>query len=391
MSTIAITSSAMLVISLILAVAMAIAWASFGRPRHALSWSIAYLLYCGEIIASIVIDVAPALRFVAGPLELICVLTPAVLVVIGARQRIALPSQARRLTVIGVLAFAVIEFLYWIPYPVPALSSAGSAFTACMLPLAIKAIMPRARHPDPAEWAAIGALAVFTIFEVVLVSADVARATYPGDPRLRALYHGVYLIGLTPVFVANGIAAILLLASDLAARLRALAANDPLTGVLNRRGFHEAALRAVANGRRYRQAVAVVLADIDHFKSINDRFGHTAGDKTLHFISGRLAKGLRKGDLVGRIGGEEFALLLVNSDAEQAAEAVDRIRMEIAAGFLEDGAPVPVTASFGVALVAAGSSSAEEMLAEALDQADRALYESKVRGRNRTTMAFAEA
>jgi diguanylate cyclase (GGDEF)-like protein len=226
---------------------------------------------------------------------------------------------------------------------------------------------------------------------VVLVSADVARATYPGDPRLRALYHGVYLIGLTPVFVANGIAAILLLASDLAARLRALAANDPLTGVLNRRGFHEAALRAVANGRRYRQAVAVVLADIDHFKSINDRFGHTAGDKTLHFISGRLAKGLRKGDLVGRIGGEEFALLLVNSDAEQAAEAVDRIRMEIAAGFLEDGAPVPVTASFGVALVAAGSSSAEEMLAEALDQADRALYESKVRGRNRTTMAFAEA
>jgi diguanylate cyclase (GGDEF)-like protein len=386
-----ITSSTMFVISLILAMAMAIAWVCFGRPKHALSWSIAYLLYGGEVVASVTGHALPQAQGIAWPLELSCILAPVVLVVMGARQRAGLPSRARLLGGIAVTVFLAAEIVDNLPFPTKGLSAVGSAFAAVLLPFAVIAIAPQGRRPDPAEWAAIASLVLFALFELLLVVANIARLVNPENEGFRQLYHGLYLIGLTPVFVANGIAAILLLASDLAAQLRALAANDPLTGVLNRRGFHEAALRAVANGRRYRQAIAVVLADIDHFKSINDRFGHTAGDRTLHFISARLAKGLRKGDLVGRIGGEEFALLLVNSDADQAAEAVDRIRMEIASGFLEDGAPVPVTASFGVALVMPTGPSAEEMLAEALDQADRALYESKVRGRNRTTLAYVEA
>ena len=126
------------------------------------------------------------------------------------------------------------------------------------------------------------------------------------------------------------------------------------------------------------------------FRSVGrqqDRFGHTAGDRTLHFISRSLSRALRKGDLVGRIGGEEFALLLVNSSAEEAVEVMDRIRSGIATGFHDETTPVPVTASFGVTAVELGGGSAEDMLAEALDQADRALYRSKIEGRNRTTLA----
>jgi len=384
MSSLTIISSTLLAVSLIMAGAMAVAWASFGRPRHALSWSIAYLLYTGQVLCSAMGVLAPAAQPVLWRVELLFIVAPAVLVAVGARQRAGRPSLLRPLAVAAGLVFVAVNGIDLLPIDTRVLGSAGSLFTACMLILAIDAIRPRNRTADLAEWAMIGALAIFILFEISLVATQLA-ALY--RPDFRPVWTGLYLIGIMPVFIANGVAAVTLLASDLAARLRTLAANDPLTGVLNRRGFHDAALRAVANGRRQRQSIAVAIADIDHFKSINDRYGHTAGDRTLHFISGCLTRGLRGGDVVGRIGGEEFALLLIDSSGEQAADAMERIRTEIAAGFSEDGAPLPVTASFGVAAIPPGSAPSEQMLAEALDRADRALYRAKVGGRNRTTLA----
>jgi diguanylate cyclase (GGDEF)-like protein len=385
-----VISVAMLVISLVLGSAMSIGWASFGRPRHALSWAIAYFLYGIEIMAVAVATIRPEFHPVLEMVEFACILAAASLVAIGARQRAGLPSWARGIGIAFIGVFLIAEALRHGPHPWW-LSATDGLFTAAMLTIAVTAIRPRDRQPEPAEWGTMATLAVFILFELLLVFLDMKSRLHPENAGLATFFTDFYLAGLTPVFVANGVAANLLLASDLAVKLRALAANDPLTGVLNRRGFHEAALRAVANGRRHRHAITIALADIDHFKSINDRFGHTAGDRTLHFICGRLASGLRKGDLVGRIGGEEFALLLVNSNAEQAAEAMDRIRMAIAAGFSDDGAPVPVTASFGIAPVSLGGAAPEDMLAEALDHADKALYRSKVEGRNRTTLAFAHA
>ena len=382
----AIISGTMLVISLILSGAMAIAWMSLGRQSHALSWSIAYLCYGVEILAQVTEAIYPAAVPVIGPFELLFVLTPATLVAIGGRQRAGLPARYRLFAIATLAALCIGDLPYLFPGQLGWTSTTSGLFTIVMLLITASAITPRARRVEPAEWAVLGAISVFILFELLLIVTDLASQA-PGHPERRALFLTLYLVGLTPVFVANGIGAILLLASDVAAQLRALAANDPLTGVLNRRGFHEAALRAVANGRRQRQSIAVAIADIDHFKSINDRHGHTVGDRTLGFVCGRLTKGLRGGDLVGRIGGEEFALLLVNSSAEQAAEAMERIRAEIAAGFAEDGAPAPVTASFGVASVALGGSSPEQMLAESLDRADKALYRCKIEGRNRVSIA----
>lgn len=385
-----IISASMLVISLVLAMAMTIAWVCFGRPRHAQSWALAYLLYGVEIIFVGVGTAIPSLYRLLEPFAFICVLAPAILVAVGARQRAGLPSWAGRLTAIATTVFIVSEAFRQF-HPIPWLSAADGLFTSAMLVIAMAAIRPRDREAEPAEWVTITALGVFILFELLLVVADMNGIAHPNDTRRHDIFVNLYLGGLTPVFVANGVAAILLVASDLAARLRTLAANDPLTGVLNRRGFHEAALRAIANGRRHRHPITVVAVDIDHFKSINDRFGHTTGDRTLLFVAGRLSQGLRKGDLVGRIGGEEFALLLVNISAEQACEAMDRMRSEIAAGFRDNGAPVPVTASFGIATVALDVAPPEHLLAEALDEADRALYRSKIEGRNRTTLAYARA
>jgi diguanylate cyclase (GGDEF)-like protein len=382
----AIISGTMLVISLILSGAMAIAWLSLGRQSHALSWSIAYLCYGAEILAQVLEALRPSLADILGPFELLFVLAPAALVAIGARQRAALSPRYMLFVGITLAAMIIGDLPYLLPGRFGWTSATSGLFTIVMLLIAASAIMPRTRKVEPAEWAVIGAISVFVLFELLLVITDLASHG-PGHREGRELFVTLYLVGLTPVFVANGIGAILLLASDVAAQLRALAANDPLTGVLNRRGFHEAALRAVANGRRQRQAIAVAIADIDHFKSINDRHGHTAGDRTLGFVCGRLTHGLRGGDLVGRIGGEEFALLLVNSSARQAAEAMERIRIDIAASGKDNDAPAPVTASFGVASVVLGGSSPEQMLAEAMDRADKALYCSKLEGRNRITLA----
>ncbi len=385
-----IISISMLIISLVLAMTMAIAWACFGRPRHALSWAIAYFLYGSEIVFAGLGSAIPSIYRWLEPFAFICVLAPAVLVAVGARQRAGLPSWSGRLAAFAAIMFVVSETFRQL-HPIPWLSSIDGLFTATMLAIAIAAIQPRDRWAEPAEWVTITALAAFILFELLLVFTDMRSIARANDPEARALFQNLYLAGLTPVFVANGIGAILLVASDLAVQLRSLAALDPLTGVLNRRGFDEAAVRAVSNGRRHRQAIAVAIADIDHFKSINDRFGHTAGDRTLLFISERLAHGLRKGDLVGRIGCEEFALLLVNSSPEQAAEAIERIRVEIAESFTRDGAPVPVTASFGIAPVMTGGVSPVDALAQAFDQADRALYRSKVGGRNRSSLALVAA
>lgn len=385
----ALIPATLLVVSLILAGAMATGWASFGRPRHALSWSIAYALYAFELVMALIGHVAPSTGPVAYSLGLLAMLASAVMLVTGARQRVGLVDRTKPFAIAVAIVFLGAEAVSLIPAAAPYTSLTASLFAFWTLPFAIAAIRPRVRAPDAAEWAMIAALGAFMLYEALLIAAGLVSLGAPQDRGLHALYATVYLGGLVPVFVANGIAAVLLIASDLASRLHALASHDPLTGILNRRGFHDAALRAVANGRRQRQAIAVAIADIDHFKSINDRFGHTAGDRTLHYICGRLASGLRTEDIVGRIGGEEFALLLVNSTAEQAAQAMERIRIEVAAGYSDDGAPVPVTISFGVAPVNVAIGSAETALADALDEADRALYRSKVDGRNRTTLAAA--
>ena len=375
-----------LLTSLVLAAALGVAWRSFGQPRHTLSWALAFVVAAVETGATAAIALWPTIAFLK-QIDLLLTLLAAALVATGARQR--RNPEARERGALIAVPFA------WIILVAGGLSAALNPyinalvlfFASAMFAIATLALEPAGRKAEPAERMAIVAIGTFALLELVLAALLLAHVARPGDPALITIAQRLYLIGHPSLSVAAGIATILLSASDLAVQLRALAANDPLTGVLNRRGFHDAALRAVSTGRRQRQSIAVCIADIDHFKSINDRFGHTVGDRTLCFICNSLTRGLRGGDLVGRIGGEEFALLLVNSSAEQACEAMERIRAEIAVGYSEDGAPTPVTASFGVASVSLAGGSADQSLADALDQADHALYRSKIEGRNRTTLA----
>jgi diguanylate cyclase len=157
---------------------------------------------------------------------------------------------------------------------------------------------------------------------------------------------------------------------------------DPLTTLRNRRGFDLAIAREIAAARKDGSPLCLVLADIDHFKSINDRYGHPAGDEVLRRFARLLSSNVKGRDTVARHGGEEFAIILPQTRLENAVTLAGQIRSQLEARHWRKsgaaGAPPQVTASFGVAQLAAGES------ADALiRRADAKLYESKANGRNR--------
>ena len=176
---------------------------------------------------------------------------------------------------------------------------------------------------------------------------------------------------------------IFMLVSDRAVTAHKTAASmDPLTGMFNRRGFAEASARVIEREAGAGRPVTVMIFDIDHFKSINDRFGHPAGDEILKLFSTIVMNNLRISDLSGRIGGEEFAALLPCS-LEEGVLAAERVRecFEASGIECEDGA-VDTTVSIGVAGGPAGTE-----LEVLLAAADTALYQAKRGGRNRVEAA----
>ncbi len=170
------------------------------------------------------------------------------------------------------------------------------------------------------------------------------------------------------------------------ARLAALATTDQLTGLHNRRYFDEHGGRAVDVATRSGRPLSLAIVDTDRFKSVNDRFGHPAGDEILKDVARVLRESARKSDLVARIGGEEYAILMPETDAAGALVVAERMRAALEASkhpTVPELKDEKITASFGVATLGEGRERLEELTAGA----DAALYASKTSGRNRVTLA----
>jgi two-component system cell cycle response regulator len=165
--------------------------------------------------------------------------------------------------------------------------------------------------------------------------------------------------------------------------LREKAMHDPLTGLLTRGAFFEIGDHELARAKRTRAPLSIVMADIDHFKSINDRFGHLGGDEVLREVARRLRTTFRKEDAVGRYGGEEFVALAVGCEGADALRLADRFRQAVSGEPFTVGTTlVDVTTSVGVVTGMAGDN--VETLVRA---ADEALYCAKTAGRNRVVNA----
>lgn len=162
------------------------------------------------------------------------------------------------------------------------------------------------------------------------------------------------------------------------------ATTDELTGLNNRRYFFELAEAKAAEASRIKQPSILVMIDVDRFKEVNDTFGHQAGDKLLHKISGIIDNNLREQDILGRVGGEEFAIMMPKTSIEEGVALCETIRQAIAETNVEiDDQAIQISASMGLTQIKPEESSTNY----ALIRADHALYESKYKGRNLISVA----
>lgn len=160
-----------------------------------------------------------------------------------------------------------------------------------------------------------------------------------------------------------------------------LASTDLLTGLLNRRAVMQQALSELRRAKRYQKDLAVLMLDIDHFKQINDQYGHAAGDKVLRDFAVLCQQSIRDTDLLGRYGGEEFILVLPEVDLQTAILSAERIRMTVSQHHftLTDNTALQLSCSIGIAMYLPERDDLDKLLL----RADQALYQAKHQGRNR--------
>ena len=170
-------------------------------------------------------------------------------------------------------------------------------------------------------------------------------------------------------------------------QLAEMATRDPLTGLMNRRAILSHLERLHADRRSQRQPLCLLMCDVDHFKSINDRHGHAVGDEVLTQVAQVLRQHLRDGDQVGRIGGEEFLVVLQSTEPEQLAQVGERLRQVVASHPLMS---LDTTFSVTLSIGAVRSLRADEDWASVVSRADQALYVAKRTGRDRVVMADSE-
>jgi diguanylate cyclase (GGDEF)-like protein len=168
-------------------------------------------------------------------------------------------------------------------------------------------------------------------------------------------------------------------------RMSDLAMVDELTGLKNRRSFFDDVESVIAGSRRRGRPVAIALLDLDHFKDVNDTHGHAIGDDVLREVARRIEDTLRQEQIVGRIGGEEFVVLLPDTSPQQALVAIERVRRAVGESPItaSDGTQVNITVSGGIAPLADGMT-----VPVAMQQADKAMYRAKALGRNRVEVFF---
>ena len=197
----------------------------------------------------------------------------------------------------------------------------------------------------------------------------------------QALYTNLLLGLLVTAFI---VFAVIFVVNRFQRSLEVMASMDDLTQVPNRRYFMESLNRELALSERYQRKLCLLMIDADHFKNINDRFGHDAGDQALKHLAAILRKALRQGDLLGRLGGEEFGALLPETQLGEAENAAQRIRRAVMQSCLPYGKEdIKLTVSIGVACAQNGAPDAKELLR----RSDMAMYKAKDQGRNQVALA----
>ena len=373
-------------IGMMLSGAMLIAWRDFGRPRHALTWALGFGCAALQWALNTIIVY---FRLPGGPpgqpLGFLYVAMVA-LILLGVRQRSG--YRRRRIWLAAGYAAAVLS-VPALTYVVPHRGLATllpKLFTTIALTIAALSVVPRGRPATSAERGMMLVLGAYAVTEMTLGLIGVAGGARP-DRELVFVYRRMSELMTPAAFTGTGLFAVFLIVADLSTRMTRLASTDPLTGLLNRRGLDEAVAQMAPSRAGDAPSGSVILADLDGFKQLNDRFGHVAGDRVLGLFARVMRDRARRGERIARIGGEEFALVLPGIPPDEAAGRAEELRALTADVRLPDEPDLAITASFGVApLGGSGGGDMVTLVHAALGRADAALMRAKGEGRDRVLL-----
>lgn len=290
------------------------------------------------------------------------------------------------------LALVMAGLMYW-TYAEPNFTARTILITALgSVAYALQiSLVSRHWHRAPAEVFFVGIMGVGLFSTLARALGAVLSPTPQDDLFAPSVAQSVYLVAFNFLSLLHAVAFFLLAMSYLAKRLADMARIDPLTGALNRRALADSMRLLIAVAQRKRQFIAAVVCDLDHFKRINDQHGHDAGDEVLRHFTQLVLEQKRSQDLFARLGGEEFALLLLDTTESQALEIACRLHKCLNA---ERNDTVPAyTASWGVAAVQLSDEEAlpaDGITQQLLIAADRAAYRAKKLGRNQVIAASSD-
>lgn len=373
-----IDAQTMLIVMLVSSVLMAaVLWFAFaGRFRDGLAkWT-----------ASLWVQALAWLLFAGGKF------TPPVFAIAGANALLALSWSLQFAAIIEFRRRSVPDWLLWLPATAAFLLFLallddrrlplvvnGVLYGAANALIALAVLRGRPRHILRARWLLAACYAAGAATLIVRGIVDWAEPHVFESALAGNTYHGLLYLGTLALIVGGSFAFLLMHKERSDEETSRLATTDPLTGVFNRRTFIELAEQELARARRAGSSLAVMMLDLDHFKRVNDTYGHLTGDEVLVAFTRLIRDCVRRGDLVVRYGGEEFCVLLPGTTLSAATALAERIRARCAAHALTANA-FKVTVSIGLTAYAGAT---DATLGGLLARADEALYRAKEEGRNR--------
>ncbi len=372
---------AMMLASVTLSIIFYLAWKTFDEQPYALSWSVAFFAAACQWF----FNLQQSWFSNYAVYWLVVNAFALALVTLGIRghcQRTNCERLPKNLWPFAGVVYAGIVWTTVIDIHVGISTALLPAAASATLFLSAWMIIRHREKSRPAEWAAAISMMLFGVTQGVAAGMALLQGA-GGDTAYHGLYIHYNFLTLPSGYMAMGMFVVFMLASDTSIEMKEIATHDQLTGVLNRRGLGDQGATAFATSRRSAVPVSVIMTDIDRFKYINDEYGHSAGDAALVHFSLLLKESRRTDDLVARVGGEEFALILPGTDLQHAMKIADELCAKVEFSPVSyEGLTLNMTASFGVATL----SEKDTSLQDAVIRSDRALYRSKRAGRNQVDL-----
>ncbi|MCZ6664769.1 MAG: GGDEF domain-containing protein [Gammaproteobacteria bacterium] len=371
--------------SAMISVIFFLAYKTLGEKPYALSWSVAFLAATCQWSINLM---AP--RFSSFEAYWLTVSAFALVVVtLGLRghcQRTDCQRLPQNLWPYAALVFGAIVWTTIFRPHTGLRTAIVPGIAAITLFMSAAMVLRHRDKPRPAEWAAAITMILFGLVQFTAAGVAMLQGA-DGIDAYRDLYMHFNFLTLPAGYTGMAMFVIFMLASDLSEEMKSIAVRDQLTGLFNRRGFGEQAAIAYACARRTGNAISVIMSDIDRFKEVNDEFGHAMGDNALCHFANLLMAGRRTEDILARMGGEEFLLVLPGADLAAAIKIADDLCARVArTPMAAEGETLTITASFGVATI----SRKDTCLTDIIVRADKALYRSKRAGRNRVDLVSSQ-